>query len=165
MQHYYVHDLNCQFQPVLCHITCQSHHPPSESIAPLLLLVISSQDASEPMWPAASAQARNGQHARGPFSWPGQSSWKELNRLRVYIYIYIHPSMGQSIYLSISGSLGMLKNDRWVPAWISVAPGAGASAFRGAHFVGISHVGLGEVIFSGWWLSHPSEKYESQLGG
>ena len=128
MQHYYVHDLNCQFQPVLCHITCQSHHPPSESIAPLLLLVISSQDVSEPMWPAASAQARNGQHARGPFSWPGQSSWKELNRLcifqlcisgtRIWICMYImyillyhiaciYPSIRQSTYL-YRASLGML---------------------------------------------------------
>ena len=25
-------------------------------------------------------------------------------------------------------------------------------------------VGLGWEILSGWWLGHPSEKYESQLG-
>ena len=98
----------------------------------------------------------------------------------IYIYVYIIPIWGwvKTYYYNILGNKHLLTSylRLFKGIWlITIIPGHGTSHDQSAwlapftRFAGPGPKGLPErriaaIITTGWWLSHPSEKYESQLG-
>ena len=98
----------------------------------------------------------------------------------LYIYVYIIPIWGwvKTYYYNILGNKHLLTSylRLFKGIWlITIIPGHGTSHDQSAwlapftRFAGPGPKGLPErriaaIITTGWWLSHPSEKYESQLG-